>query len=272
MTAAAPPRVPVLMYHEIADTSETPSRLAVSPAVFADQLAYLRDGGFTAITAGELSAILSDDAGKLPDRPVVLTFDDGYGDFYTHGLPLIKQNGFTATIFMTTAWIGQDGEKRMLSWHELGEVEQAGIEIGAHTVKHPKLDLLPEKLAREELRVSKIQLEEHLGQEVPGLAYPFGYSNARVRQMARDLGYVYGYAVDNFLTTSAADKFTLPRLTVRRTTTMDEFRKLVDGQDTLTLRRDRFLTGGYSVVRRARSAIGNARQPEWYYKAAEAQQ
>jgi peptidoglycan/xylan/chitin deacetylase (PgdA/CDA1 family) len=261
MAAVSPLQVPVLMYHEIADTAATASRLAVAPDAFADQLAYLRDAGFNAITAGALSAILAGGAGDLPERPVVLTFDDGYGDFYGQALPLLKQHGFTGTIFMTTGWIGKEGEsKRMLNWRELAEVEQTGIEIGAHTCRHPQLDQLPDGLLREELYVSKSVLEDNLGLKVPGLAYPFGYSSAKVRRVAREIGYAYGYAVGNAMTTSAADTFTLPRLTVRRTTTMDEFRKMVDGQDTLTLRRDRVLTSGFSVVRRARSTLAAIRR------------
>lgn len=268
MTAASRNRVPVLMYHEIADAAATSSPLAVAPDVFADQLAYLRDAGFHTLTAGELAAFLADGVGELPERPVVLTFDDGYGDFYSHGLPVIKQNGFAGTIFMTTGGIEKEGmPARMLTWRELAEVEQAGVEIGAHTCKHPQLDLLPEKLLHEELYVSKSLLEDHLGLPVPGLAYPFGYSNAKVRQMARELGYTYGYAVDNAFTTSAAGRFTLPRLTVQRATTMDEFRKMVNGQDTLTVRRTRILTKGFSVVRRAKIAVGSVRQPEWYQSA-----
>ncbi len=159
----------------------------------------------------------------------MLTFDDGYGDFYSQALPLLKQHGFTATLFQTTGWIGKEGEKkRMLNWRELAEVEQAGIEIGAHTCKHPQLDQLPENLIREELYVSKSVLEDNLGLKVPGLAYPFGYSNAKVRQVARELGYDYGYAVGNALTTTAADKFALPRLTVRRATTIGRLPQ--DGQ------------------------------------------
>jgi len=258
-----PLQVPVLMYHEIADLTVTPSRLAVAPDVFADQLAYLRDAGFNAITAGQLSAILAGGAGDLPERPVVLTFDDGYGDFYTQGLPLLKQHGFTGTIFMTTGWIGKEGEKkRMLNWRELAEVEQTGIEIGAHTCQHPQLDQLPENLIREELYVSKSLLEDNLGLPVPGLAYPFGYSNAKVRQVARDLGYVYAYAVDNAMSTSAADAFAIPRLTVKRATTMPDFRKMVNGQDTLTLKRDRILTSGFTVVRRTKSTLRSMRESE----------
>jgi peptidoglycan/xylan/chitin deacetylase (PgdA/CDA1 family) len=267
MTAAAPLRVPVLMYHEIADAAATPSELAVAPDVFADQLGYLRDAGFNTVTAGELAAILAGGPGKLPERPVVLTFDDGYADFHSQALPVLKQNDYTGTIFVTTGMLGREGEdKRMLNWREIAEINEARIEIGAHTCKHPKLDELPEKLVHEELSVSKSVLEDHLGQEVPGLAYPFGYSNAKVRQVARDLGYAYGYAVGNALTTSSAGKFTLPRLTVRRKTTMDEFRKMVNGHETLTVRRDRLLTKGFIPVRRAMAAVGVVRQPAWYYE------
>lgn len=268
MIAASQHRVPVLMYHEIADATATSSPLAVAPDVFADQLGYLRQAGFNTLTAGELAAFLTDGAGELPERPIVLTFDDGYGDFYTDGLPVVKQNGFTGTLFQTTGGVGEEGEaKRMLNWREIAEIHAAGIEIGAHTVMHPQLDILPEKNLRDELYISKSELEEHLGFEVPGLAYPFGYSNQRVRDVAREFGYTYAYAVGNDFTTSAAEKFTLPRLTVRRATTMDEFRNMVNGKDTLTVRRDRVLTKGFSIVRRTVCALGIARQPAWYREA-----
>ena len=265
MTAASPYRVPVLMYHEIADATATSSPLAVAPDVFADQLAYLHDDGFYTLTACELAAFLADGVGALPDRPVVLTFDDGYGDFYTDALPVLKQHGFTGTLFQTTGWVGKEGEaKRMLNWRELAELHDTGIEIGAHTVRHPQLDQLPEKELRDELYISKSVLEDKLGFAVPGLAYPFGYSNRKVREVARELGYTYAYSVDNALTTDAAGKFTLPRLTVRRTTTMDQFRRMVNGKDTLALRQARILTKGFSVVRRAKSTLRIAQQPDWY--------
>ncbi len=256
MTAAPPLRIPVLMYHEIADATVTQSGLAVSPEVFADQLAYLSDAGFNTITAGKLSAILANGVGELPERPIVLTFDDGYGDFYSQALPLLTRHGFTATLFQTTGWVGkEDVSKRMLNWRELAELEQAGIEIGAHTCTHPQLDQLPENLLHEELYVSKSLLEDNLGLKVPGLAYPYGYSSAKVRRVAREIGYDYAYAVGNAMTTSAADGFALPRLTVRRSTSMEDLRTMVNGQDTMTMRRDRVLTNGFTVVRRARSTL-----------------
>jgi len=254
MTAVSPPPVPVLMYHEVVDTTATSSKLAVAPDVFADQMAYLSDSGFTALTGGALAAALADGGTALPERPVAVTFDDGYGDFYDHALPLLKQHGLTGTVFVTTGWVGfEDKAKRMLNWRELGELVECGIEVGAHTYRHPQLDQLPDKDLREELHGPKSQLEDKLGRPVPGLAYPFGYSNGKVRRAARETGYAYGYAVDNALTTSGADTFALPRLTVSQSTTMDAFRQMVNGQDTPELRRARVLTKGYSVVRRARS-------------------
>jgi peptidoglycan/xylan/chitin deacetylase (PgdA/CDA1 family) len=259
MTATGPVRVPVLMYHEIAEPAETASRLAVSPAIFAAQLGYLRSAGFTALTAAELAARLAGDTGPLPDRPVVLTFDDGYADFHGRAMPLLDEHGFAATVFVTTGWeqdpdLRPSAPGRMLNRTQLTEAALAGIEIGAHTRSHPQLDQLPEPLVREELCASKRWLEDELGLAVPGLAYPFGYSSRLVRQLAREAGYRYAYAVGNRTAGADADLFQQPRLTIRRATTMAEFRRLAQGQATLRLREDRALTRGWSVVRRIKAA------------------
>ena len=268
MTAASAPRIPVLMYHEIRGEAETASPLAVAPDVFGSQLAYLHEAGFSTLTAGELAAFLSGGAGELPERPVVLTFDDGYGDFYTAALPVMKRYGFTGTLFQTTGSVGRtDVATRMLNWRELTEIEQAGVEIGAHTVRHPQLDQLSEQDLRDELYTSKSALEDHLGLAVPGLAYPYGYSSRRVREVARELGYTYAYVVGNAMTTGAAGTFAFPRLTVRRATTMDGFRDLVNGVDTFGLRGARMLTEGFAVVRRAKSALKLGQEPAWYREA-----
>jgi peptidoglycan/xylan/chitin deacetylase (PgdA/CDA1 family) len=263
MAAAAPPRVsvltprvPVLMYHEIAPAAATPSKLAVAPELFADQMAYLDENGFTSLTAGELAGIFADGGNGLPERPVVVTFDDGYGDFFDRALPVLRQHGLTATVFQTTGWVGLSGQaKRMMNWRELAEVAESGIEIGAHTYRHPKLDELPEKELRDELFGPKHAIEDKLGTAVPGLSYPYGYSNPMVQEIAREAGYTYAYAVGNALTESSREVFTLPRLTVNRATGMASFRAMVNGQDTPSLRRARLLTRGYSVARKIRSAV-----------------
>jgi peptidoglycan/xylan/chitin deacetylase (PgdA/CDA1 family) len=265
VTAVFPSRTPILMYHEISEYPETKSRLSVSPDDFAAQLAYLHNMGFKTITAGALSVILAGENGSLPDRTVVLTFDDGYEDFYTRAMPLLDQYGFTATVFVTTGWVQGAGGQfvgrrpgRMLSWRQITESTLAGIEVGAHSNEHPQLDQLPEKLLREELYSSKERLEDTLGISVLGLAYPYGYSNARVRQMAREAGHRYCCAVGNMTASPASDLFALPRLTVRRSTMMPAFERIVHGSVPMMLRKDRVLTKGWAMVRRTRATLSTA--------------
>jgi len=250
------------MYHEIADLAESRSRLAVSPDAFAAQLDCLADAGFKTMTARAASKVLTQGDGELPERTIVLTFDDGYEDFHSRAMPLLAQHGFTATLFLTSGWVQDVGAGstrrrpgRMLSWAQVTETALAEIEIAAHTRWHPQLDQLPEKLVWDELHASKAWLEERLGVPVPGLAYPFGYSNATVRRVAGEIGYEYGFAVSNRMASTSSDLFALERLTVRRATTLDAFRQLIHGHDTKELRQDRALTKGWAVVRRSRAAL-----------------
>jgi peptidoglycan/xylan/chitin deacetylase (PgdA/CDA1 family) len=268
MTAAPRPPVPILMYHEIAGPSQTRSQLAVPPGNFASQLGYLHDAGFQTITAGTLAESMNGGAGRLPERAVVLTFDDGFADFYQQALPLLARYGFTATLYVTTGWV-QDagplpaGERpgQMLCWSQVAEVAAAGIEIGAHSRLHPQLDQLPRKQLREELRVSKAQLEDQLGRPVPGLAYPFGYSSAAVREEARAAGHGYACAVGNALPGAGTDPLALPRLTVRRSTSMPAFQRITHSRNVpMIFLKDRALTKGYAMVRRTRTALGQVRR------------
>jgi peptidoglycan/xylan/chitin deacetylase (PgdA/CDA1 family) len=257
--------MPVLMYHEIAEPSETTSRLAVSPDAFAAQLAELHAEGFKTVTAAELAAVLADGSRHLPDRAVVLTFDDGFEDFHSRAMPLLDRYGFTATVFVTTGWVQDAGPLpagrrpgRMLSWTQIAEAADAGIEIAAHSHLHPQLDQLPGRLLREELRSSKARLEDKLGSPVAGLAYPFGYYNARVRQEAGALGHDYACAVGNVIMSARPDLLALPRLTVRRSTRMPAFQQIIRGTNIPALFfKDRVLTAGWAIVRHARASWGS---------------
>jgi peptidoglycan/xylan/chitin deacetylase (PgdA/CDA1 family) len=258
-----PSSVPVLMYHEIASPGETTSRLAVHPWAWAEQLSYLHSRGYRTVRASELAAALAG-RGKLPDQAIVLTFDDGYEDFHRRAMPLLAEYGFTATVFVTTGWLEDAGPLaagrrpgRMLSWSQVAEAKAAGVEIAAHSLLHPQLDQLPPSRLHEELYASKAQLEDKLGAPVSGLAYPFGYSNLRVRQAARDLGHGYACAVGNTMMGDNPDLFALPRLTIRRTTGMTVFREVARGASVQQIYlQDRMLTRGWAMVRRTRAAIG----------------
>ena len=258
--------VPILMYHEIATRQDTSSRLAVSPASFAAQLAHLHEAGFTTLTVSGLASALAEDPARLPERPVLITFDDGFADFHREALPLLDKYGFTATVFVTTGWIADASLRAagrspgpMLSWSQIREAASAGIEIGAHSHQHPQLDQVHSDRLRDELMTSKALLEDGLGVAVPGLAYPFGYSNARVRRVAQEAGYTHACAVGNVGLGSGWDPFALPRLTIRHSTRLGTFAHIVRRQnESLIFLKDRSLTKGWAMVRRTRAGLTGA--------------
>ncbi len=255
------------MYHEIAARPETASRLAVPPAAFAAQLAYLHDAGYSTITFADAAAALAGETGRLPARPVVLTFDDGFADFHREALPLLRRYGFTATVFVTTGWIADAGGRRlghqpgqMLSWNQIREAAGAGVEIGSHSHGHPQLDQIEPGQLRHELAVSKALLEDGIGQAVPSLAYPFGYSSAGVRRTARVTGYRHACAVANATARSDSDRYTVPRLTVRASTSQACFERIVGGDEAMIYLKDHALTRGFAVVRRSRAVLAGISQ------------
>ncbi|WP_299955000.1 polysaccharide deacetylase family protein [uncultured Modestobacter sp.] len=254
--------VPVLMYHSIsADPPHRTRCLSVHPREFAAQLGFLADNGFSTLTFGALAEALRDGT-PLPERPVVLSFDDGYADFHREALPLLDARGSRATLFVTTGWVAGTDEPAghpldaTLSWSQLDEVVSSGVEVGAHSHSHAHLDQLHPPTLAGELRDSRHLLEDRLGQPVTTLAYPFGHHSARVRRDVRSAGYASAAAVHNTRAARNADPLAVPRLTVRRSTSLQVFSRLVDVEvPAPAYRVDRTLTAGYAVVRRARYAI-----------------
>ena len=172
----------------------------------------------------------------LPDRPIVLTFDDGFADFHAIALPLLRQYGFTATLFVTTGWIALAGPSptvspgRMLTWDQVCAAVASGVEVAAHSHSQPQLDQLPDAQLDRELTISKALLEDRLGSPVPGVAHPFGYSSARVRRAVRAAGYRYACAVGNAIANPGRGLFALPRLTVKRSTRLWTFGPIAQGE------------------------------------------
>jgi peptidoglycan/xylan/chitin deacetylase (PgdA/CDA1 family) len=243
--------VPVLMYHSIGGAD----RLAVRPEAFAEQLAYLRDAGYTALPFGARDRPVA--------RPVVITFDDGYADFHEYALPVLDRFGFAATVFVTTGWLRDAGPYAagrppgpMLTWAQTAEAAATGIEIGAHGHSHAQLDQLGTRALREELRRSRDLLGERLGRPVRAMAYPYGYSSARVRHEVLACGYTAACAVANAVATTGHDRLAVPRLTVRASTSLAGFARALDGRG---FRTDHALTKGYAVVRRSRYAARRLR-------------
>jgi len=229
--------VPILMYHSISShASRKFQPFAVPPAFFADQMAYLYQEGYTPITVSHLVSAWSQQSTRLPEKPVVLTFDDGFADFFTTALPILKHYRFTATLYVSTGfvngtsrWLSPEKEvaRVMLTWKQLVEISMSGIECGGHSHSHPQLDILSSRAAREEISQCKMLLEEHLGQKICSFAYTFGYNIAQVRQSVQAAGYTSACAVRYALCSRWDDTFALPRLMVDASMNKDKFALLL---------------------------------------------
>ncbi len=255
-------RVPILMYHAVAaEPADATRALSVTPEAFAEQLAAIADLGRTPVSTAELAAAWR--AGRpLPRRPVLITFDDGYEGVHRHALPALAAHGFPATLFVTTGWLRGPYDTggaldTMLDWDQVRELAAAGVEIGGHSHTHPQLDQLAEARLRFELIHGKEIITDRLGAPPASFAYPYGYSDRRVRRAVRETGYAQALAVGNGLARRAQGPYALRRVTVRRRTGPEEFAGLVEGRAVArNFAGDRALTRGYAVLRRARQVRG----------------
>jgi peptidoglycan/xylan/chitin deacetylase (PgdA/CDA1 family) len=189
---------------------------------------------------------------------VLITFDDGYEGVHRHALPVLAKHGFASTLFVSTGWLRGTydtggGLDTMLDWDQVRELAGEGVEIGGHSHTHPQLDQLTDDVLRFELtRCGEIVADE-LGTAPLSFAYPYGYSSRRVREAVREAGYAQALAVGNALARRRQGPYALQRVTVHRNTGIEEFERLVEGRAIArNFARDRALTKGYAMVRRAR--------------------
>ncbi len=191
--------LPILMYHQVAEIPRKldPHGLAVSPTRFEQQMSYLARNGYSCIGLPEAVYSLQR-GGKVPARSFVLTFDDGYQDFYSHACPILERFGFTATIFLVAGcmgsmsnWWGQDGARsgRLLSWDDAQELVMRGYTIGSHSISHPFLNSLDDQSACTQIQISKALLKERLGTQVEFFSYPFSDGDSRIEGLVKAAGY-----------------------------------------------------------------------------------
>jgi len=148
-----------------------------------------------------------------------ITFDDGYEDNFTVAYPILHDLGLTATIFLTTDYLGRtstfnaDLRLPMLTWEQIREMSAAGFEFGSHGCSHRPLGKLSREEVERELRASKEVIEDHLGREVTSLAYPHGSFNAETKELAAQAGYRMAFAVHP-LPGIPTDDFCRPRVMI----------------------------------------------------------
>jgi len=157
-------------------------------------------------------------AEPLPERAVVLTFDDGYEDNYRLAYALLRQYGMTATFFIITDLVGEPG---YLTWDELRDMQQHGMSIESHTLTHPDLSILPLRELRRQLGESRLALERELDRAVRFIAYPSGQYSPLVVSEARAAGYEAAVTINYGLVQHGTTPFELMRVRVKGADTID---------------------------------------------------
>jgi peptidoglycan/xylan/chitin deacetylase (PgdA/CDA1 family) len=188
-------RVPILMYHYVEyvkDKGDTIRQsLSLTPYTFEEEVKTLQDAGYTFMTNAELADALS---GKitLPEKPIVLTFDDGYRDFYTDVYPILKKYHAKATAYIISGFLGYPNN--MDAWQVKQIVNEGLVEIGAHTVNHAWIQGLPHNELVYEVNQSKKTLELLTGKPVVSFAYPYGAFDVPAIQALADAGFTSAVA------------------------------------------------------------------------------
>ncbi len=234
-----PIEVPIFMYHHVAAVApadEFEARLTVLTADFEEELAYLKCAGYTGITLAQLFDAMGGGA-ALPERPVILTFDDGYSDGYTDAFPLLKQYGFPGSFAIVTGFVG-GGAGAYVTWDLVREMAVAGMEIVSHTVSHIDLGTSDDATVWDELASSKALLEQATGRTVQFFVYPSGEpfrSSSVERQqqvvaMLKEAGYAGALlAGPNSLTQDPAAPFELNRVRVSGGEDVETFAASIGG-------------------------------------------
>lgn len=211
--------VPIFMYHFVRDDTgdyEYPENM-MRPETLKAQLQYLKDNGY--------ETIYKDDIAHLENftRPVWLTFDDGWEDFYFNAYPLFKEYNMKASYYVITDLIGTPGYVKL---EQLKEMKESGlIDIQSHTVTHPRLATLSSDEIYNELYNSKKYLKDNLDIDSEVICYPYGSFNNTVLNLSKEVGYKYGLAMDGGVYHTSIHKniYSIPRIYANRSMSMPTF-------------------------------------------------
>lgn len=192
-------RPPIIVYHSV---DESGSCISIRPQDFEEQMRFIKEKGYKTLTASEFVNMLKRDI-PMPDRSVILTFDDGFENNYSVAFPILKKFGLKATIFLTTDYISRKctWDKKsdipdlpLLTWEMIKEMSESGIDFQSHTATHPHLPLLSDNEIRDELRRSRNIIKNKLGKDCNILCYPYAEFDKRVVYILKEEGYESAFA------------------------------------------------------------------------------
>jgi len=237
------------MYHSISDECEKVVhpyfQTVTTPQVFAQHMKFLYENNYTVINISQAVEYLFS-ANSKKNKFVVLTFDDGYRDFYTKAFPMLDKYGFCASVFLPTSYISNNRKtfkgKECLTWLEVRELHTNGVIFGSHTVSHPNLHELKKRDMELELKLSKEKIGDQIGDSIECFSYPFAFPEndkkfvRELKGMLQKSGYKYGVTTRIGTTTKDDNIFFQKRIPVNSFDDPFLFRaKLEAGYDWLHL-------------------------------------
>ena len=223
--------LPILAYHKIGTQKEL-GITWIAPSVFEKQIAFLHSQKYQTVSPNDLKKALLENK-KLPEKSVMITFDDGYESCYTYAFPILKRYGFTATIFMLVGYVGKwNSWDTRLSWRQFKhlskeqiiDLSQEGCTFGSHGLHHLFLTLQHRKTIQTELRASKSILEDILQKPIDCFAYPYGNYNARITQLVKEANYRIAFSLNPSPQFTNSQIYYLPRMGIYLWDTLNTFK------------------------------------------------
>ena len=231
--------VPVIMYHRVINNPENEGVYGtyIYEDMFKKHLQYLKDKNYTVITFKDLDKIGWRNRFEKDREYIILTFDDGYKDNYDLAFPILKEFNFKATIFLMGSltyneWdVKAGGERKfsLMSVEMIKEMQDYGIEFGAHTFNHPKINTLSNEEIEHQIVDVKKPLEEKIGKEIITFAYPYGILNDYAKEMAKKAGYTFALATDSGSVCLSDDLYQIRRIAIFPNTNLFSFKRKVAG-------------------------------------------
>lgn len=215
--------VPILLYHFVGRESlesdgASTTRYNITAAGFDAQLALLHRLGYQTVTVAEIAAALRGE-GLLPERPIAITFDDGWVEQYSVAFPLLQKYGMKATFYILSSYTTGG---RYVTWEQLEALRDAGMEIGSHTRKHVTLTAISEEDASYEISGSKSVLEAKLDITVESISYPYGLYSGNTVSLAQQAGYRAAVALGGSPKQSLSNLYALRRFEIHGAHTLTD--------------------------------------------------
>lgn len=215
--------IPVLLYHVVLPEPDPKNDYQYKLSEFEKEMEYLHENGYTTLSADEYLDIL-DGKKEVPDKPVLITFDDNTADFTKYVMPVLQRYGMKAIQFTVSGWV--DGQWNM-SADEMKAIDAYGIDVLNHSVSHPWMAELSREEQRAEIADAGVALEQLIGKKQEIFAYPYGSYNADTLAVLGELGYRAAFIVRDEKSRPDTPRFELPRYCLLQRHTLDDFVQMV---------------------------------------------